>query len=86
MAISLSAAKAVIRSAIDSYFGPIPGGLTAPQTASINTQRDNLAFVIATCAVYVQENAEVDPGIAGTVTSGAGAGGATETTAPGTLS
>lgn len=62
MAIDLGAAKAAIRAAMDSYFGPIPTNLTGPQQAAINTERDNLSFVIATACTYTRDNAVVIPG------------------------
>jgi AICAR transformylase/IMP cyclohydrolase PurH len=85
MAIVFSGAKAAIRTAIDTYFGPIPSSLSSADQASISAQRDNLASIIATACTYVQANAVVHTNDTGTVTSGAGSGGAVVATGIGTL-
>mgnify|MGYP007100153585 CR=1 FL=1 len=75
---------------IAAQFGTIPAGLQASEIAQITSYRQKLAHAIGDnegtdVVAEITGNAVVPTGIAGTVTSGPGSGGATITTAPGTV-
>lgn len=93
MALSASRLKTALKSAIISELNalvPINPALLAGEQALATTGRANLAEALATAiadevVAEITGFATVPSGIAGIVSTGAGAGGITATTAPGTV-
>jgi hypothetical protein len=62
MSMNQTAAQSVIYAAINTYFPPIPSGISGPESAAIIANREALANAIAALIPYIVSNAIVNPG------------------------